>query len=75
MSGNYKRVNGVRISRWVGDDDEPADEWDGQIEEMYREDGKIIIRVNCGGELIDVAIPIVAKESWNAFVDSLPRWD
>ena len=73
---NYERIKGAQYSRWLGEEEHPVAEDDAtEIEEMYREGGRLIIRADTSDGLVDLAIPITAEESWNEFVDSLPKFE
>lgn len=74
---NYERIWGVGYSRFVDDQDEPATEQhDAKIQEMYCENtGNIVIRIETDDGFISLDIPITARDSWNGFVESLPKWD
>jgi len=73
---NYERIKGAQYSRWLGEEDEPvAKDSAAEIEEMYREGGRLIIRADTSDGLVDIAVPITTTQSWNEFVESLPKWE
>jgi hypothetical protein len=76
MTGNYERIGGVRYSVWSENGDEPEHkEGDARVEELYFEHtGNLVVRLETEQGLVSMSIPIKAKDSWNEFVDSLPKW-
>jgi len=75
-TGNYNSVGGVTIEVWEGDEDEPSDVMEAEVEEMYVRRGRLVLTLTVGGKglLYDISVPILARSAWNQFVDSLPRW-
>lgn len=73
---NYERVSGVSYSRYVDDEQDPVtNQHDAKVEEMYFHDGKVVIRATTDDGHIGIGIPILPREDWDGFVDSLPQWD
>jgi hypothetical protein len=80
MFGNYERVTGAELAYWDGENDvaEPDNVINAKVEEMYEDNGTIVIRFedrDDNSDFYDLTIPVKAKDSWNEFVDSLPKWE
>lgn len=77
MTGNYERVKGGSMAIWEDESTESAADGPVEIEEMYVDNGDLVIRFEFAhdGHFYDLQIPIKAKQSWNEFVGDLPTWD
>lgn len=67
----------AKFAEW-GDDPEAIARIDGEIEEMYYDEGDGILAIGFNApddQFFSLEIPVGATEDWNEFVESLPKWE